>query len=159
MISAMSSEQTVTNARSTSRGLDVAMHASSLVLAVIVSIVVGKPLGWIAFLFPLGPLLVAGVARVLGAGVPRGLRSLVAFDIVAGVLVGGGWLAMFGAKNFSLLVYVFPISLLAFGIGLLNYVMVTISRTIRAVKAQTFDYPWIPDRLARVVGLPPRWME
>lgn len=140
------------------RTWDAVAHSSSLIVAVIASVAVGKPLGWIAFLLPLGPLLVVGAMRLTGRE-PRGWRSLVAFTIAVGLLIGVSWLGTQAGEFFSPLAYVFPLALLAFTLGVVNYVLVVVSRTIRAIKFDAFDYPWVPDRLARLVGLPPQWVE
>lgn len=159
MIDAVTTEYITDTTPQSSRTWDIVAHSSSLVVAIVAAVVIGQPIGWIAFLFPLGPLLVAALMRVVGAGAPRAIRSLLAFTIGSSILVGGGWLLTQAPNVISPLVFVFPLALLAFVIGLLNFVMITVSRTVRAAKGQTFDYPWIPDRLARVVGLPSPWME
>ena len=159
MIEAVTTEHTTDAAPRSSRSWDIVAHSSSLVVAIVAAVAVGQPIGWIAFLFPLGPLVVAGVMSVVSAGTPRGFRSLLAFTIGSSILVGGGWILTQAPSVIAPLVFVFPLALLAFVVGLLNFVMITVSRTVRAVRGQTFDYPWIPDRLARAVGLPSPWME
>jgi len=159
MTNAVTAKTIRNTAASSSRPWDVVAHSSSLVVAAGAAIAIGQPIGWIAFLFPLGPVLVAALMRLVGAGTPRAIRSLIAFTIGSSLLVGGGWILTQAPSVISPLVFVFPLALLAFIVGLLNFVMITISRTVRAAKGQTFDYPWIPDRLARLVGLPTSWME
>ena len=159
-----------TRARRSTKGWDAAAHCASLVLVVLASVAIialrdpdsdarGVPLGLIAFFTPLAPLAVAGVMRLTGRGAPRGMRSLVAFTLGSGVLIGVSWLGMQAGQVFTPLAYFFPVALLAFVLGLLNYVLVVCSRTIRALTGDAFDYPWIPNRLAKLVGLPDKWVE
>ncbi|MFK7920150.1 MAG: hypothetical protein AB8G14_18910 [Ilumatobacter sp.] len=159
MTSAMETDRTMSTVESQHRIWDAFVHSSSLILAIAVAVGVGSPYGWIALLFPLGPLFAAALMRAVGAGTPRAMRSLLAFTIGSSILVGGGWTTIWLGDIIEPLAFVFPLALLAFIVGLLNYVMIVVSRTLRALKGQTFDYPWIPDRLARLVGLPDRWME
>lgn len=159
MTSAVSRPTSSSDLRPTTRGWDAATHVAPLVVAVVATAVVGRPLGWIAFLFPVGPMLVALVMRAAGGTLPRGFRSAVAFAIGSGLLIGVGWLGTQAGDWFSPLAFVFPLALLAFVVGLVNWLMIVVSRTIRAVTFDAFDYPWIPDRLATLVGLPPRWSE
>lgn len=159
MTSSMDTDRNISTVESEHRVWDAAVHSSSLILAVAVAIGVGSPYGWIALLFPVGPLFAAALMRAVGAGPPRAFRSLLAFTIGSSGLVGGGWTIIWFGDIVEPLAFVFPLALLAFVVGLLNFVMIVLSRTLRALKGQTFDYPWIPDRLARLVGLPERWME
>lgn len=159
MINAVTRNTTAPGLRATTRAWDTAAHVAPLVVAAIATVVIGRPLGWIAFLFPLGPVLVALVMRAAGRTLPRGFRSAVAFAIGSGLLIGLGWLGTQAGDWFAPLGYAFPIALLAFVVGLVNWFLIVVSRTIRAVRFEAFDYPWIPDRLARLVGLPPRWSE
>lgn len=159
MTSAMGTDRTLSTVESEHRVWDAFAHSSALLLGIAVAVGVGSPFGWIALLFPLGPLITAGLMSAVGAGTPRAFRSLLAFTLGSSALVGGGWLVIWLGGIVSPLAFIFPLALLAFVVGLLNFVLIVISRTVRAIKGQTFDYPWIPDRLARLVGLPERWME
>ncbi|MEL6893102.1 MAG: hypothetical protein AAFP84_16030, partial [Actinomycetota bacterium] len=143
----------------TSRLVDMAAHSSPLVVATVVAIAVGQPIGWIAFLFPVGPLVVTGIAAGIRDAAPRGARSLVAFTFVAAIVVGGGWLLTGVGDLWAPLALLFPFGLLAFIAGLVNFVLVITSRVGRAWRGWAFDYPWIPDRVARLVGLPDGWEE
>lgn len=155
----MSNKRSTRTATEPNRTLDVATHLSPLVIAGVVALAIGTAYGWIAFLFPLGPLLSLGLTRVAGAVSPRGIRSLVAFTIVAGAMIGFGWIGTQAGQWFSPLSFVFPFALLLFTVGLVNFVMVTVSRSVRAWKGLPFDYPWIPNRVARIVGLGEVWEE
>lgn len=142
-----------------SRTVDVVAHLSPLLVAIVAAAVVGQPIGWIAFLVPLGPLLVAGALRVAGRPRPRGVRSLLAFSALSGLLIGGGW-ALTEAKDlWPPFAIVFPLGLLAFVAGLVNFVMIVLSRTWRAGRGLIFDYPWIPSAVAERVGLDPELPE
>lgn len=166
----MSLHMAGSRARRTTKQWDAVAHSASLVVMVIISVIIvvlrdasseesGIPLGLIAFAMPLGPLAVAGVMRATGYDAPRGFRSLMAFTLGSAVLIGVSWLGMQAGQLFSPLAYFFPVALLAFALGVLNYLLVVCSRTIRAFTGDAFDYPWIPDRVARLVGLPDKWME
>ncbi len=159
MSSTVTNRSTSTNLRPTNRAWDTAAHVAPLVVALLAAVAVGKPLGWIAFLFPVGPVLVALAMRAVGRELPRGFRSAVAFAIGSGLLVGLGWLGTQAGNWISPMAFLFPIALLAFIIGLVNWLMIVLSRTVRAIKFDAFDYPWIPDRLARMVGLRTGWSE
>lgn len=159
MTSPMTTNAKSSSLQPTSRGWDVAAHVAPLVVAIVAAVAVGKPLGWIAFLFPLGPIVVGLVMRAVGRDLPRGFRSAVAFSIGSGLLIGLGWLGTQAGGWFSPLALLFPFALLVFTVGLLNWLLIVVSRTVRAAKFEAFDYPWIPNRLARLVGLPPRWSE
>ena len=141
------------------RAIDIATHLSPLLVAAVVGLALMKAYGWIAFLFPIGPLVAWGLTHMAGVPEPRGVRSSVAFSAASGFLVGVGWIGTQAGQWFSPLSLVFPFALLIFTIALVNFVMVVVSRLVRAWKRQPFDYPWIPDRLARVVGLPDLWEE
>ena len=159
MSSAVTKSATAAKRRPTTRGWDAATHIAPLVVAVLAAVAVGKPLGWIAFLFPVGPVVVAIVMRAAGRDLPRGFRSAVAFALGSGLLVGLGWLGTQAGNWISPMAFLFPVALLIFIVGLVNWLMIVLSRTVRAIKYDAFDYPWIPDRLARAVGLPMGWSE
>lgn len=159
MMDAVDIDRRTDTSSTVSRGWDVAAHASALVVGATTAVAVGGPVGWIAWLFPLGPLFVIGLMRVAGRGTPRAFRSLLAFTVGASVIIGGAWLVMRLGTVIRPLAFIFPLALIIFFLGLLNFSMVVISRSIRAARGQLFDYPWIPDRLARRFGLPDRWME
>lgn len=141
------------------RIVDFVAHGSSIVVGVAVAAVVGQPVGWIGFVLPLGPVLVIAAAAAAGAAMPRGARSLLAFTIVSGVVIGGGWLLTHAGELWAPLSLLYPLGVLAFIAGLVNWLMLAASRTWRAWRRWPFDYPWIPDPLARLVGLPADWEE
>ncbi|MEM1333735.1 MAG: hypothetical protein AAGG08_09780 [Actinomycetota bacterium] len=141
------------------RGYDLVAHASPLVLAIAASLAVGQPVGWIAFLFPAGPIVVIAVSRGVRGEPPRAWRSLLAFSLVSAVVVGGGWTLTQASGWWPPLSLLYPLGLLAFIAGLVNVVLVVLGRMPRAVRGWPFDYPWIPARLARAVGLPDGWEE
>lgn len=141
------------------RAYDAVTHASPLLLAIAVAVLVGGPVGWIAFLLPLGPLVLTGVSRLTLGHPPRAWRSLVAFTTVAAVVIGGGWVVTRLGTIWDPLSLLFPLGLLAFVAGLVNFVLVVIGRIPRALRGRPFDYPWIPDPVARVVGLDDGWQE
>lgn len=143
----------------THRAWDLAAHLSPLILAANIAVATGRAYGWIAFLLPLGPLLVAGAMRVVGQGVPRGLRSLIGFNIVSAVMIGVAWVVMASNEAWPLLTYIFPLALLSFTLGLANFAMITISRAVRAWKGTPFDYPWVIAPARRIVGLGDVWEE
>ena len=72
--------------------LAVVPHLSSLVLGLVAIAIVGRPLGWIGFLLPLGPLLSAGVAKAIGRAPAPSWRFALAFSLMCAVLIGGSWL-------------------------------------------------------------------
>lgn len=153
-------EATSTMSRTdTHRVWDLAAHLSPLILAANIAVVAGKAYGWIAFLLPLGPLLVSAAMRFTRQGTPRGLRSLLGFDIVSAVMIGGAWVLMASNDAWPLLTYIFPLALLTFTLGLANFAMVTVSRAVRAWKGTPFDYPWIIAPARRIVGLGDVWEE
>lgn len=131
----------------------VAAHLSPLAVAAIVSIIVGRPLGWVAFFAPLGPLLVVAAATLAKKPVEPTWRMALAFSIVCAFMIGGSWALMAASNQFPPIAVTFPLALLAFLLGLLNFVMVSISRTVRAWKSIPLDYPWIPNWLDRPLGL------
>ncbi len=134
-------------------------HLSSLVLGLIAIAVVGKPLGWIGFLLPLGPLLTAAIARATGRPPAPTWRFALAFSLMCAALIGGGWLLLWAAEPVPALGLLFPLGLLAFFLGLVNFVLISISRSFRAWKAIPLDYPWIPGWLERPLGLTPMMKE
>jgi len=134
-------------------------HISPLLLGLNIAVIAGKAYGWIGLLLPLGPLVIAGCMRVTGNGVPRGLRSLLGFTIVAGVVMAFCLLTVQLGHRWALLAYAFPLALLAFTLMIINFVLINISRAIRAWKGEQFDYPWVFSPVARLVGLPPIWEE
>lgn len=135
------------------RVVDAVTHGSSLLFVVVVSVAVGRPLGWIAFLLPVAPAAIVGTTRLLGRTPPRGRRSLLAFDLLCALMIGSGWMGTRAGTWWAPLAYLFPLALLAFTLGLVNYVLVTISRTYRAMRGHRFEYPWIPARLAVAFGI------
>jgi len=138
---------------------NVVAHISPLLLGLNIAVIAGKAYGWIGLLLPLGPLLVAGAMRITGNGTPRGLRSLLGFTIVSGGVMALCLLAIQLGHRWALLAYAFPLALLLFTLMIINFVLVTVSRSIRAWKGQQFDYPWVFSPIARLVGLPPIWEE
>jgi len=134
-------------------------HISPLLLGLNVAVVAGKAYGWIGLLLPLGPLLVAALMRASGNGIPRGLRSLLGFTIVSGSVMAICLLSIQLGHRWALLAYAFPLALLVFTLMIINFVLVVVSRSIRAWKGQQFDYPWVFSPVARLVGLPPIWEE
>lgn len=138
---------------------DVIAHLSTVIFAANLAVVIGQAYGWIAFLLPIGPLIVAAAMRLATGDVPRGLRSLIGFAIVSGGAIGIGWVFMASNEAYPLLTYVFPLALLLFTLGLVNFLMVTVSRAVRAWNGSTFDYPWIIKPVRRIVGLGDVWEE
>lgn len=141
------------------RGYDVVAHASPLIVAIAAALIVGRPDGWIAFLLPIGPLFVSGIARLAQGRPPRAWRSLLAFATVSAVVIGGGWAITHLGQVWAPLSLLFPLGLLAFIAGLVNFVLVVLGRIPRAVRGRPFDYPWIPTPVARFVGLGEGWHE
>ena len=139
--------------------LAVVPHLSSLVLGLVAIAIVGRPLGWIGFLLPLGPLLSAGVAKAIGRAPAPSWRFALAFSLMCAVLIGGSWLLLWASKPIPALGLVFPLGLLAFFLGLVNFVLISISRSFRAWKAIPLEYPWIPSWLERPLGLTPMMKE
>lgn len=134
-------------------------HLSSLAMAVIAVAAVGRPLGWIGFLLPLGPLLTAGLAIAAGRTPAPTWRLALAFSLMCALLIGGSWLLLRAAELVPALGLAFPIALLAFFLGLVNFVLISISRAIRAWKKIPLEYPWIPGWLDRPLGLTPMMKE
>lgn len=139
--------------------LAIVPHLSALVLGVVVSVIVGRPLGWIGFLLPLGPLAAAGVAKALGRSPEPTWRLAFGFSLVCAVMIGGGWSLMQAGGAVPPLVLIFPFALLAFLVGLVNFVLVCVSRAVRARKSIPLDYPWVPRWLDRPLGLTPTLKE
>ena len=128
-------------------------HLAALVVGVVASVVVGQPLGWIGFLLPLGPLTAAAFARLAGRQPEPTWRLALAFSLVCAFLIGGGWLLMQAGGAVPPLVLVFPLALLAFLFGLANFVLVCVSRAVRAWRSLPLQYPWLPGWLDRPLGL------
>lgn len=154
-MTAASMSETTTNHRL----WDVVAHLSPAIFAANIAVLVGRAYGWIAFLLPVGPLIVAAAMRLATGGAPRGLRSLLGFTIVSGAAIGIGWVLMASNEAYPLLTYVFPLALLLFTLGLVNFLMITVSRAVRAWKGTPFDYPWIIRPVRRIVGLGDVWDE
>lgn len=136
------------------RLMAVAPHVLGLLLITAGAVAVGRPEGWLAVLAPVGPVVAAVLARLTGRWAP-GWRTAAAFGIVAAVLIAGGWTLMRLAGVHNLFLFLFPIALLGFLLGVVNYVIVSLSRGYRAMRGHPLDYPWIPDALAALLGLPP----
>lgn len=134
-------------------------HLSALVVGIVASLIVGRPYGWIGFLLPLGPLTCAAAARALGRSPEPTWRLAFGFSLVCAVLIGGGWSLMQAGGAVPPLVLVFPFALLAFLVGLVNFVLVCVSRAIRARKSIPLNYPWVPRWLDRPLGLTPTLKE
>ena len=130
-------------------------HLSPLVVSAVVAAAVGRPVGWIGFLLPLGPLAAAGAARAVGRTPVVTWRIVLAFSLVCAGLIGGSWLVLWAGSVLQPLRLLFPLALLAFLLGLVNFVLVAVTRAIRAVKAIPLQYPWIPHWLDRPLGLTP----
>lgn len=150
---------TTSNLTDAGRVWNAVAHLSPLLLGVNVAVVAGKAYGWIGLLLPLGPLLIAGLMRATGNGVPRGLRSLLGFTMVSGSAMAFCLLTIQLGHRWAILAYAFPLALLVFTMMIINFVLITVSRGIRAWKGQQFDYPWVFSPVARLVGLPPIWEE
>lgn len=132
---------------------------SPLVVAIVAVAVVGQPLGWIGFLLPLGPVACAVAALAVRRAPDPTWRLTLAFTVVCALLIGGSWILLRIAEIVPALGLAFPVALLAFFLGLVNFVLISISRTIRAWKALPLDYPWIPGWLDRPLGLTPTLKE
>ncbi|MEM7338474.1 MAG: hypothetical protein AAF467_07505 [Actinomycetota bacterium] len=128
-------------------------HLSPLVVAVVVAIIAGGPLGWIGFLLPLGPLLAFVGPRLVGRHPSATWRLALAFSVVCAVLIGGSWTLMRVGQTLPPAAILFPLALLAFLLGLVNFVLVSISRAVRAWRSMPLHYPWIPGWLDGPLGL------
>lgn len=135
------------------------LHLSPLLPALIGVAAVGRPHGWIGFLLPIGPLLALAVARMFGRTPNPAWRLTLAFSLVCALLIGGSWALLQAASEIVALRLLFPFALLAFFLGLVNFVLVAISRSLRAWKSQPLEYPWIPGWLDRPLGLTPKIKE
>ena len=153
------SAMSMTDTSTTSRVWDVLAHVSSVFFAANIAVIVGRAYGWIAFLLPLGPLIVTAAMRLATGDTPRGIRSLLGFTIVSGAAIGVGWVLIASNEAWPLLTYIFPLALLLFTLGLVNFIMITVSRAVRAWKGTPFDYPWIIRPVRRIVGLGDVWEE
>lgn len=134
-------------------------HVSALIVGFVASIIVGRPFGWIGFLLPLGPLVCVVAARVLGRTAEPTWRLAFGFSLVCATLIGGGWSLMEAGGVVPPLVLIFPFALLAFMVGVVNFVLVCVSRAIRARKSIPLNYPWVPSWLDRPLGLTPALKE
>lgn len=134
-------------------------HLSPLVVAVIAAIVVGRPLGWIGFLLPLGPIATAAGAKLARRNPVPTWRLPLGFSMVCAAIIGGSWGAMRLGESVEWLTLLFPLAVLAFFLGLVNFVLVSVSRSIRAWKSIPLEYPWIPGWLDRPLGLTPTMKE
>ncbi|MEM7272968.1 MAG: hypothetical protein AAF547_07825 [Actinomycetota bacterium] len=134
-------------------------HLSALLVGVATSVVVGRPFGWIGFLLPLGPLACVAVARLLGRSAEPTWRLAFGFSLVCALLIGGGWSLMQAGGSVAPLTLIFPFALLAFLLGLVNFVLVCVSRAIRAWRSVPLQYPWVPGWLDRPLGLTPTLKE
>ena len=130
-------------------------HLSALVTAIVAVAIVGQPLGWIGFLLPAGPLITTAVARAIGRKPAPTWRLALGFSLICAVMIGGSWSLLRGANDFIPLRLTFPLLLLAFFLALLNFVLVSVSRSFRAWKSIPLEYPWIPGWLDRPLGLTP----
>lgn len=128
-------------------------HATGLLICAAVSVVVGRPEGWIGVFAAIGPLLGASLARLFSGRTPA-WREAQAFALVIATMTAGGWSLLRLVEVSELFVFVWPIALLALLLGVVNFVLVSISRTYRAARNQPLDYPWIPPQLARILGIP-----
>lgn len=131
------------------------LHLSPLIPALIGVAAVGKPHGWIGFLLPIGPLLALAAAKALGRTPNPAWRLTLAFSLICALLIGGSWGLLRAAGELVALRLLFPFAVLAFFLGLVNFLLVTISRSLRAWKSQPLEYPWIPGWLDRPLGLTP----
>ena len=132
------------NAEPRERAANIAVHASPLVLFVILAVVVGRPAVWLgAFVF-LAPALL----WLTRAADEAHARPATVFAVVAGQLAASGWLLFRLPDLFRPFALLLPLALLLSLLGLVNLVLVSCSRTVRAWKGQTLDYPWIPARFA-----------
>ena len=126
-------------------------HLMGLVLIITAAIALGRPIGWIGVFAAVGPLVGAAIAQATGE--PVAWREAWAFGLVGAALIAGGWLILRAPELHALFVVIWPLGLLAFLLGGVNYIAVSLSRTWRAARGQALDYPWIPDALARAIGL------
>lgn len=124
-------------------------HGTGLLLILIVAVIIGRPLGWIGLLAPVGPVVAAMALR------PRDTewRWALAFGSVAAVLIVGGYALIRLPEIVGFTAMFFPLGLLLFLLGTVNYVAVALSRSLRAWRSQPLDYPWVPDALSRAIGL------
>lgn len=124
-------------------------HGAGLLLMLIAALIIGRPVGWIALLAPVGPLVAALVLR------PRHAewRWALAFGSVAAVLIVGGYALIRLPEVVGFTAMFFPLGLLLFLLGAVNYVAVALSRSLRAWRTQPLDYPWIPDVFSQALGL------
>lgn len=127
-------------------------HGLGLVLVIAAAVSLGRPTGWIGVLAAVGPPVGALGVRIAAGLVPPGWRDATAFGIVIAVMTAG----MFGLLRLSrwipVVTVAFPAILLVFLLGAVNFVAVSVSRTIRAARHQPLEYPWIPAPLARAIG-------
>lgn len=128
------------------RAARVTPHVLGLLIMVVAALALGRPEGWIGVFAPVGPLVAAGTARLAGRTLP-GWRDALGFALIAGPMIVVGWAIMRAPEVFWLTAVLFPLGLLLFLLGVVNYVTVSLSRALRAARGQTLDYPWVPDRL------------
>lgn len=128
-------------------------HVTGLILIAVAAVALGRPYGWLGFGAAIGPPIGAGLAAGLGRRQVVSWREAFAFGLVAAFLTGGGWVALeLLPKVHGIFILLWPVALLGFMLGAVNFVAVSLSRGWRAARRQPLDYPWIPRPLARAVG-------
>ncbi len=127
-------------------------HITGLFLIVVGALIVGRPVGWLGFAAALGPPIGAAIGAVTNRDTGPWRESF-AFGLVAATLIGGGWVLLQLPGLHSGFLLLWPVALLAFLLGSVNFVAVSLSRAWRATKHEPLDYPWIPRNLGRALGL------
>lgn len=123
--------------------LGVVAHLSSLPVAGVGMLLVGRPVIWLAAALPLGPLLVL----VLGRQAPRGVQAQAtealnfSLTIALAALGAGVGLSLVGRTEWSLLVL--PVLVLLVLVVFVNWLVLLTLAAIEAGRGVAFAYPAI----------------
>lgn len=123
--------------------LGVVAHLSSLPVAGLGMLLVGRPVIWLAAVLPLGPLLVL----VLGRQAPRGVRTHAtealnfSLTIALAALGVGAGLSLVGRTGWSMLVL--PVLVLLVLVVFVNWLVLLTLGAVEAGRGVPFSYPAI----------------
>lgn len=144
MTSLLRDTQTVTARPASERVLGSLPHIAGLVLVIAAAIAVGRPIGWIGVGAALGPAAVIGVARLAGRSPSADDLEGLVFGVVIAFMTAGSWVLTQAPTIHQAFIAAYPVALLVFMFGAVNFVLVACSRTYRSWRGQELDYPWLP---------------
>ncbi len=123
--------------------LGVVAHLSSLPVAGVGMLLVGRPVIWLAATLPFGPLLVLVLARQASPGVRKHATEALNFSLtiaLAALGVGAG-LSLVGRAEWSMLVL--PVLVLLVLVVFVNWLVLLTLAAIEAGRGVSFAYPAI----------------